>query len=175
MASKLLKIPPTREGFEYAYKWLMAYKKLVSYNAKNLLGVMLVEGEGFAINALGHLDTGETLSTIRIAYRNRNHGVILVGGNAIWIEFGTGVTKNRGAYPHPKAQELGMNAIGTYVWPDQRSDPPRPHGADPDGWYYIGDDGRVHHTKGITANMFFYNTAKMLRKEYVKMAKEIFK
>lgn len=163
---KHISVPATQEGMKEAANWLMRWKDKIQRNAEKLLAKMLQEGEQYALNYLGHIDTGETLSTIA-SYREGNHGILLVGGNAIWIEFGTGVVANQyNPYPHHKAQELGMNAIGTYG---------KGHGHDPNGWWYMGDDGEYHHTYGIPANMFFYNTAQTLKREYDKYAKEIFK
>ena len=162
---KKISVPLTEEGMKEASRWLLNYKRKMVNRANKLLEMMLKKGEDYAINGLGHIDTGETVSTIA-AYRDGNHGVLLVGGNAIWIEFGTGVVANNyNPYPHHKAQELGMNAIGTYG---------EGHGASPNGWWYEGDDGEYHHTYGIPSNSFFYNTAQMLRREYDKYAKELF-
>lgn len=175
MAVKKISVPFSKKGMEEAAKWLMNYKRFMQRRVDKLLAKMLNEGEKCAIRELVHIDTGETLSTIG-AYRNGNQGFLLVGGNAVWIEFGTGVIANDyQAYPHPKAQELGMNAIGTYVAPYPLNKTGVPHGSDPNGWWYEGDDGEYYHTYGIPANMFFYNTAQYLRKEYPHWAKEIFK
>ena len=159
------------EGFNEAAEWLEAYKQEMLDNTKKVLASMLKAGEQMMINNLGHIDTGETLESI-VAYRNGNKGVLTVGGNAIWIEFGTGTIYNGEGYNHPKAQELGMSAHGTYVWHGNLSG--LPHGADPNGWWYYGDDGEVHHTNGIPGNRFVYNTAQYLRREYPKLAKEVF-
>lgn len=145
-----------------AASWLEGYADRLEKNANELVSRMLKEGEQYAMNALGHIDTGETLSTI-MGYREGNTGILLVGGAAIWIEFGTGVTFN--SEMHPEASRLGMSAHGTYG---------HGHGADPCGWHYLGKDGKWHWTMGIPQNRFFYNTAKMLREEYRRIAKEVF-
>lgn len=172
--AKVLRIPLSLEGLEKAAEWLEEYasKQLPKY-CRDLISQMCKQGESWAVNLLGHIDTGETLSTI-VGYRKGNKGVIVAGGNAVWIEFGTGVIANEGNAPHPKAAEFNMSPWGTYVWSEQKSVPPRPHGGDPDGWYYKGDDGRYHRTYGIPSNRFMYNTAQILRKAYPAMAKEIF-
>lgn len=164
---KHITVPATQEGLREAANWLMKWKTKILRNAEKLLDKMLKEGEQYAfLGAAAHIYTGVTIDTI-MSYREGNHGVLLVGGNAIWVEFGTGVIANDyEPYPHEKAEELGMNAIGTYG---------KGHGSDPNGWWYQGDDGEYHHTYGIPSDPFFYNTAKMLRKEYARMAKEIFK
>lgn len=173
---KRITVPFTEEGLKEAADWLLAYKEKMLKNIDTLLAKMLNEGEQYALNELGHVDTGETLSTIA-AYREGNHGILLVGGNAIWIEFGTGVFFNGEGYPHPKAQELGMNAIGTYIAPYPLNKSGEPHGDNPNGWWYEDPpgSGEYKHTQGIEANMFFYRTGQMLRDKYAEWAKEIFK
>lgn len=114
---------------------------------------------------MDHIDTGNTLSTIH-GYRNGNNGVIVANGAAIWIEFGTGVYAD-GQTDHPLLGRVnGIVGHGEYG---------KGHGADPNGWWYPGDDGEWHHTYGIKANYFMYNTAQMLKRECPQMAKEVFK
>lgn len=124
-------------------------------------------GEDYAINLVGHIDTGETINSIK-GYRQDDKGVIVAGGNAIWLEFGTGVKHNGGvgSYPHPLASKLGMSAIGTYG---------AGHGADKNGWYYPSEDGEWKHTYGIEANMFMYRTAQELINQFPDMAMEVFR
>ncbi len=163
MSTKSITISYSDSGLDAAVAWLEGYSKRLEKNVTELINKMLNEGETYAANSLGHIDTGETLSTI-MGYREGNTGILMVGGNAVWIEFGTGCTYNTGA-SHPKLSELNMSVWGTYG---------EGHGADPNGWYYPGDDGTWHHTYGIPMNKFFYNTAQMLRKEYKRMAQEVF-
>ena len=151
-------------GIKNAIKELRQYRNSIKSKTLNLLDKMLKVGEDYAINSVAHVDTGETLSSIR-GYRNGTKGVIVAGGNAIWIEFGTGVKNNGsvGSSPHPKGEELGMT-IGTYG---------AGHGADPNGWWYY-DEGEIKHTHGIKANMFMYKTALELQRVCPEMAREVF-
>lgn len=174
---KTITVPPTPEGLAEAEMWLKGYfQTFVPKACKNLVAMMCQEGETYAINAVGHIDTGETLSSIH-GYRNGDKGVIVAGGAAIWIEFGTGVAYNGSGYNHPKAQELGMAAHGTFG---------KGRGASFNGWYYPDPSGThtftdengvtqtYSHTMGIPANRFMYNTAQMLRRECGVMATEVF-
>lgn len=163
--SKSITIPFSQAGLERAADWLEDYVKSLKDKASELLNAMLKEGEMTAKLYLEHIDTGQTLNSI-MGYRNGNKGVIVVGGNAIWIEFGTGVVANEGNAPHPKAAELNMSPWGTYGYG---------LGASPDGWYYKRADGQVRHTYGIPSNPFMYETAKMLRRQCPRMAREVFK
>lgn len=171
--SKKIVVPATAEGFNAVAKFLLDYEKTLKGKVEELIRVMCRNGEDYAINGVGHIDTGETLSSIK-AYRLGNVGVIIAGGQALWIEFGTGVVANAGNAPHPKATELGMMPWGTYVAPYPVNKTGEPHGADPNGWWYYDDAGKLKHTYGIRGNKFFYNTAQMLRRSYPDMAKEIF-
>lgn len=170
MATKSITIPVSSSGFSVAAAWLDGYAERLTKKAEELVSAMLEEGENYAMNYLGHVDTGLTLSTL-MSYREGDSGLLLVNGNAIWLEFGTGTAYN--SAPHPMAAELGMSAHGTYVWPLQLSEPKRPHGG-ADGWYYPADEGGYKHTYGIPQNRFMYNTAQMLRKEYRRIAQEVF-
>lgn len=173
---KSITVSADAEGMKQARDFLNNYRQKMLRRASSLLDKMLKEGENYAfLGAAGHIYTGITADTI-MSMREGDHGMLLVGGNAIWVEFGTGVVANNyNPYPHHKAQELGMNAIGTFVSPYPFNKSGKPHGNNPNGWWYMGDDGEYHHTYGIPSDPFFYNTAQMLRREYDKMAKEIFK
>lgn len=164
---KHIQVSASPEGIKDAIDWLNRWKAKIKRRAEALVDKMLAEGETYAfLGATAHIYTGLTIDSI-MTFREGNHGMILIGGNVVWVEFGTGVVANNyNPYPHHKAQELGMNAIGTYG---------KGHGHDPNGWWYQGDDGEYHHTYGIPSDPFFYNTAQMLRREYDTYAKEIFK
>lgn len=151
-------------SIDKAIKELNAYKKELKRKTEALIDAMVQYGEDYAINAVGHVRTGETLTSIE-GYRKGNVGVIVAGGNAIWLEFGTGVRHNgaAGSSPHPKGAELGMT-IGGYG---------DGHGANPGGWWYYDETG-LKHTYGIEANMFMYKTGQELRMVFPKLAKEVF-
>ena len=152
------------KSVDKAIKELNAYRQEFDRKVLALIDKMVEHGEDYAVNTLAHIDTGETLSSI-MGYRNGNKGVIVAGGNAIWIEFGTGVKNNgsAGSSPHPKGGELGMN-IGTYG---------QGKGANPNGWWYY-KDGEIKHTYGIKANMFMYKTSLELQRVCPELAKEVF-
>lgn len=178
MAKRTIKVPFSQDGLNKAADWLEDYaKRTLPKNIAALIGQMTRQGESWAINLMGHIDTGETLSSIH-GIRNGNKGVIVAGGNAVWIEFGTGVYAP-GQTDHPLLGQVeGIVPHGTYG---------KGHGASPNGWWYpdpegtleledeeTGEKKRYSHTMGIPANMFMYNTAQMLKREFPQMAKEIF-
>ena len=162
MSVRSITISASSSGFRAAAAWLEDYAETLKEKASKVLDAMLKEGEFTAKVLLVHIDTGETLNSI-MGYREGDHGIISVGGKAIWIEFGTGVYAP-GQVDYPVSVE-GIVPHGTYG---------EGHGADPNGWYYTNINGEVRHTLGIAANMFMYNTAQRLRREYKRIAHEVF-
>ena len=169
---KVISVQLYQDSLEKAAEWLENYAKesLPKY-CRALISLMCRRGEDYAINAVGHIDTGTTLSSIH-GYRRENKGVIVAGGAAIWIEFGTGVARNFGTAPHPKAGELHINPWGTYG---------EGHGGSFNGWYYEDENGPYEfggkhwsHTFGIPANHFMYNTAQELKRACPELAREVF-
>lgn len=164
--SKHITVSATPQGMEQAAAWLEAYKRQMLKKVESLIDRMVGQGEQWAINGVGHIDTGATVASIH-GYRNGNKGVIVAGGNAIWIEFGTGVARNgTGDSVHENRAALEISDWGTFGegW-----------GASLNGWYYTDENGEKHHTMGIAMRPFMYETAKALKHEYPRMAKEIFK
>lgn len=155
------------DSFLSAAKQLRDYADSLQGKSERLVKDLGDAGVEHANMYLDHDDTGATRNSIQFT-QNVNIGVISVGGAAVWIEFGTGVYRNGsvGSYPHPKAQELGMYAIGTYGYG---------YGANPEGWFYRGADGKKHFTRGVQCNPFMYNAAQDIRRELLDMAKEVFK
>ncbi len=147
-------------------KQLRQYKSSLTKKIEALITAMVAYGEDYAINEVGHVDTGETLETIK-GYRSGNKGVIVAGGNAVWLEFGSGTRYNGpvGSSPHPMGSELGMT-IGEYG---------KGQGANPGGWWYYDASGQIKHTYGIPATMFMYRTARELERIAPELAREIFK
>lgn len=151
-------------SLDRAIKELKDYEKWVRKKTRELIDRMVKHGEDYAINAVGHVDTGATINSIH-GYRRGNMGVIVAGGNAIWIEFGTGAVHNaEHSYPNPYAQKLGMSAIGEYG---------KGKGSNPNGWYYF-DGARVRHTRGIKAQMFMKGTVDELLRKMPEFAREVF-
>lgn len=143
---------------------LNAYKKSLKNKCIKLIELMCREGEDYALNTMGHVDTGETLSSI-IGYRQGNIGLIQAGGASAWIEFGTGTVS--GKYDGTIPPDLVLPKGWVY--------PGKGHGKDRNGWYYYDErDGKVHHTFGIPATSFMYRTAQMLRDEVEEYARKIF-
>jgi hypothetical protein len=106
-----------------------------------------------------------------MGYRSGNMGIIEVGGNAIWIEFGTGVVANPGTdsvhSPDASASMAIIRPWGTYG---------KGQGSNPGGWFYYdeADHGKLKHTFGIPMNPFMEQAAHRLEREFRRKAKEVF-
>lgn len=161
---KRIVIKLSEQSINQALKDLKAYKQDLNRKVQQLIDLMCQYGEDYAINLVGHVDTGATVNSIH-GYRSGDRGVIVAGGNAVWLEFGTGTRRNGpvGGSPHPKGTELGMT-IGEYGLG---------HGADPNGWWYF-DGEAVKHTYGVKANMFMWQTARELERVAPELARGLF-
>lgn len=82
---------------------------------------------------------------------------------ALAIEFGSGVRYN--PVSNPKSSEFGMG-VGTF--------PGQTHAYDPNGWWYLGDDGDWHHSYGVHASMPMYKASKEMRENILYVAREVF-
>ena len=107
--------------------------------------------------------SGDVAYSIDVKRTGENQYAIIAGGQAVlFLEFGAGVTLG---YGHPLAAEMGMGP-GTY--PNGKG-----HWDDPHGWWYV-DDGMKVHTYGNAPGMPMYNAAKDIRREILKVAREVF-
>lgn len=111
---------------------------------------------------------GPILSSVSVTTDPRDDSTLVIahGSDAVWIEFGAGVYYNGGVgnYPNPLAESAGMAAIGTYG---------KGNGAK-ERWGYIGEDGKVHITRGTPASMPLYKAVQSVSQDIVQIAREVF-
>ena len=158
-------------SIDNAIEQVESYKKKVKENTKQLVEEAATTLEEYAAFELSkHVWTGETLASLRKEFsRNSMTARVLVGGAAVWLEFGTGVVANgvsAGTYVHPKASELGMQPIGQYGWH---------HGSYSTGWYYYDEEGRRRHTYGIPTTMFMYHSAQNVARDLPEIGRRLFR
>ena len=147
----------------------------VQNSVHKLLKYMADQGVEIAKANVRNIDSGATLSSIKaFMYLNEDKAVIIAGENAVWLEFGTGVAKNKSSYPLPLPNRIVP--IGTFG---------KGHGSNPNGWLYETDDPRyivatlqdgttLGFTRGIKANKFMYQALCRIRDSAPKWAKSIF-
>lgn len=108
--------------------------------------------------------TGPVDISISVENLGDNQYAIVASGETVLIaEFGAGLIGGG----HPLNDQLGMGP-GTY--PEQK------HALDPNGWWLPRDktDGHSMHTYGNPPTMAMYNTAKDLKGEIQRIAREVF-
>ena len=176
---RVINVSLSSDGIESAIREIKKYKSEIRGKMQQLITAMCKTGEEYAIANVTHIDTGETVNSIH-GYRKGNRGVIVAGGQAIWLEFGTGVYWNGypNNSPNPYGNDLGFK-IGEFG--DQ-------HGLD-QGWFFPTTDPRYEivkhtangdvgtgygYTHGIKADMFMFKTIKELQRRAPELAKDVF-
>lgn len=86
------------------------------------------------------------------------------GNSVTFIEFGAGIFYNNGK-SNPKAAEFGMG-VGTY--PNQR------YAINPGYWWYKGEDGKLHFSRGTEAAMPMYKASLEVMRVAETIAKRTF-
>lgn len=168
-----------------------AYGVWIQDTLNELLEIIAKYGEDQAIRRVQHIDTGETINSIHgfthFASVGKKEAIIMAGGAAVWIEFGTGVLRNPSdAHPYRPNGIVGIGEYGNYG----RSRISQ--GAEPRGWYYPTDREELALTNsrgyparmrsgmylaftyGMPQNMFMWNTAQAILKQIPTLAKEVF-
>ena len=148
----------SEESLDEAIMAVQVYRDSLDQKASRLVDEIATQVEQYAAYELSkHIWTGETLASLQKKYQVGSMTArVLVGGAAIWLEFGTGVVTNNssvGAYVHPMGAQLGMCGLGTYG---------QGHGADPN----------FH---GIPATLFMWNSAQTAKMEIPNMARRLFR
>lgn len=146
-------------------------ERLTGVVGQKILQELVDYGVEVAKSHVVNIDTGTTLESIH-GYVKGNTAVIEAGGNAMWLEFGTGITYNGDGYPMELPE--GVSAIGEYG---------AGHGADPGGWLFPTMDERyamrdkngnpmtypdgtyIAHTYGIKANQFMYQALMAIKEK----------
>ena len=87
----------------------------------------------------------------------------LSGDKILFLEFSAGITYGTDTYPTPAGDKYGM---GTY--------PGKGHWDDPDGWWWVDDNGEKHHSYGNRAYMPMYHAEEAIILSVRQIAKEVF-
>lgn len=165
------------EDVERAVKELKAYEGRLVTRCNVLCGKLADMGLTVAKAKIGEAPLGKYVR-LTVNYEQKKAGckAILIAtgdtlntpagpiGTLVMIEFGSGCRFN--SVPNPKADEFGFG-VGTY--------PNQTHAFDPNGWYYLGEDGKWHHSYGVKATMPMYNASTEMMLNIYKVTKEVFK
>lgn len=107
-------------------------------------------------------DDGNDVS-VSVEETEGGYAIKASGQTVLFVEFGAGA---RYGYGHPQAAEFGYGP-GTY-------NPSSGNWNNPKGWWYSVGGKQRRHTYGNPPNMAMYNTAKDLREEIERIAREVF-
>ncbi len=151
-------------GIEQLIKGVEQYKQNLKKQAALLVDSITAAGVDMCraeVLRLKIFDTGELYSKVN-GYTDlqAGKGFIRVDCDyAVFIEFGTGVPGKSSGYVGTAISKTAYRHMGGthYVTlPNGRV-----------GWFYPGDDGKMHFTEGQSSRPFMYNTAQQLR-DYVR-------
>ena len=172
------------QSIDNAIAWAKQEKQKIQDTINSLLETCVNEGADIARANVKNFETGETYKSIEGIFVEDNKAIIVASGNAIWLEFGTGVLRNREAYP---LNVKGISPVGTYkkglgsrldgwLFP---TDNPKYAQQDEDGNYITFTSGSwagkmVGHTKGIKANRFLYEALLHIQSNAPSWAKDMF-
>lgn len=159
-----IRITLSEESIDAAIKQVESYKKDLGRKTNELAQRLAAMGAtqislGFSRAIYtGPMDYDVTVEDMG----EDKYRVVASGTTILFAEFGSGVTYGDG---HPLDSQLGYGP-GTY--------PGQTHAMTGKGWYLPKDKGGGH-TYGNPPNMPVYNTAKELKNEVERVAREVFK
>ena len=106
------------------------------------------------------LYSGETYDSITGYVTEDGKGVIVAGGNAAWIEFGTGIKGANEPYPGDPKMMKGATPYNGYMSGDQIYEPKDGR----IGWnYYDEKAGKWSFKEGMPSRPFMWETAHYIR------------
>lgn len=113
------------------------------------------------------VDTGNLRDSVSFVKRgDRTYLIVADAEYAAFVEFGTGVVGS-GTYKYELPDD----------WEYLQNPPRSPWAHDPDDvsiWYYLGDDGAFHSTRGQEGSGFMGETAEIIHSQVATIAKEVF-
>ena len=157
--------PLDPDSIDEAIAEIERYETFVAEKAQEFVRLLKELGVEKA-KELVPVDTGVAQASI-IGYMDENKGIIQAGGYCKYIEFGTGVRGLGSQHPSPEylaIMQWAYNSGATiFTTKDGR-----------EGWYYPADDGSWRFTEGMPSRPFMFETAKYLKSEATRLAKEAF-
>lgn len=155
-----LNLDLSESGIDAALKKLLEYRDRVD-KAEDELARRLTEGGTDQAKELAEYmnvyDTGELVRGIQGEVKGNVGYVRATAPHSAYCEFGTGVMGEGSPHPDP----------GIAGWRYDVNE----HGDA--GWWYKGDDGEWHWTKGMPSRPYMYETAQILKEAVPNVAKEV--
>ena len=137
----------TRESLDDAIAKVKEYRDRLDKADEAIVKRLTNDGAKQAqelVSYMNAVDTGELMGSI-MGEANGKTGRITAGtDHAAYVEFGTGVVGAGSPHPNPVGWAYDVNGHGDA------------------GWYYPGDDGKLHWTRGMPSRPYMYDTAQMM-------------
>ena len=172
MMSKTIKVNLSANSIKNAVKELKFYKEEIRFKTSIFvqrlsdLGVKVIDAHKYSHGDSDFNDL-RTYAWLEESGSNVKVTLVLYGKDVAFIEFGAGVAYNGagGTSPNPYGQPLGM-IIGSYG---------KGHGLE-DYWFYLDDETNEWvMSKGTEAAMPMYYADTEIHKQFIEIAKEVFK
>lgn len=143
---------------------LLEEKKRLEEKNKKIVQTLVDEGKTIVETNIKKYDypygTGETENSVRTEVEPSKGRIYIPDDvkQAQFIEFGTGIVGQNAPHPDKPAD-----------WIYDKNE----HGEE--GWWYMGNDGEYHWTKGMPSRPFMYESNKELRRKAGTIAREVLK
>lgn len=150
------------ESINKALKEIKAYQKKVENAGPELVKRLTEEGTQQAKEMAMYMnayDSGELVNGIVGSYQGNSGLIESTAPHSGYVEFGTGIKGKENQHPNP----------GLANWKYDVNE----HGEA--GWWYWGDDGQWHWTKGMPSRPYMYDTATILKQSVPYVAEEVLK
>lgn len=186
MGKKVITMSLSEKSIQNAIRELRDYQNSLTYKCQLLAEKLAENGVEIARVQIADLDaifTSELISSIHAEYEGSTKGggiwaVIAGTDHAAFVEFGTGIVGQQSPYPGELLDGLTWNyASGKTIRQAMQDISIKGDTFVKAGeyyWTYIGDDGKLHITKGMPSRPFMYLTANELRQIITQTEKEVF-
>lgn len=150
------------ESIEKAIAEVNKAKTKLDGISRELMQELVDEGVKYA-KAMCPFDSGETYDSIHGYITEDGKGMIVAGGNAVWVEFGTGVKGAESPYPGDESTMNGATPYSGYMSGEHIIETKDGR----IGWFYpvTNGDGKTEYrfTEGMPSRPFMWETAHHLR------------
>lgn len=167
---KVIKCKLDTASLENAIKELQDYRSSIEDKVKDFINLLSQDGVSVAqarlSSTIGDSDDAGISFTVSNSGELVSATISLLGGDALFIEFGAGIAYNTGNQ-HPKASEFGYGP-GTYP-----SKHPPNRAINPGKWVYRVNGEKVW-SIGTMASMPIYHASEEVRNKVTQRANEVF-
>lgn len=163
---KTISIELSEKSIERAIAEIEAYKNSLDHKVQVFIKRLADMGYNVANATLMAVSEKEKGSTYLDQPKEESDNCMVIrmsGDRFLFVEFGAGIAFSNPQ--NPKAPEMGMG-LGTY--------PNQTHAYQEEGWWYTGEDGRSHHSRGNAPYMPMYKASVEIRREVRNVAREVF-